>query len=54
MRQEVIVSLEGARIVVDEGICQQGEYLFCRDSRNLQKREPWPLSGSRRTSGWNQ
>jgi hypothetical protein len=28
MRQEVIVSLEGARIVVDEGICQQGEYVF--------------------------
>jgi hypothetical protein len=34
MRQEVIASLEGARIVISEGVCELGEYDFERNCWN--------------------
>jgi hypothetical protein len=44
MRQEVIASLEGARIVISDGTCQLDEYNFEVNCWNLKEQFAWPLS----------
>jgi len=56
MRQEVIASLEGARVVIAEGVCQLDEYDFERNCWNKLQQESWPLSKAQAAQwlhGWN-
>ena len=56
MRQEIVASLEGARVVIADGICELGEYDFERNCWNTVQQQPWPLSreeAARWLDGWN-
>jgi len=56
MRQEIIASLEGARIVISDGTCQLDEYNFEVNCWNLKEQHAWPLSREQATQwlhGWN-
>ena len=56
MRQEVVASLEGARIVISEGTCQLDEYDFKANCWEPKQQHPWPLSkelAQRWLNGWN-
>ncbi len=56
MRQEVIASLEGARIVINDGTCELDEYDFAINCWNLKEQHAWPLSREQATRwlrGWN-
>ncbi len=55
-RREVVVSLEGQRIQVDEGTCSLDYYNFDRDHWELRESAPWPLdreTAAAWLAGWN-
>jgi hypothetical protein len=52
----ITASLEGARILVDENICQLQEYNFAKDHWYLKDEAAWPLARARAEqwlTGWN-
>lgn len=54
--REVVASLEGQRIRVDEGICFLDDYNFDHDHWELRESAPWPLereSAATWLGGWN-
>jgi hypothetical protein len=54
--REVVASLEGQRIRVDEGTCSLDFYNFDRDHWELRDSAPWPLdraTASTWLDGWN-
>lgn len=55
-RREVIASLEGSRIRVDEGICSLAHYHFDDDRWVVKRCALWPLDRETATTwlkGWN-
>ena len=54
--QEVVASLEGARVVISGGICRLDEYDYAANAWNPKESHPWPLPRERATrwlQGWN-
>ena len=55
MLQEVIASLERARITIQDGACQLDEYNFESNSWHVKELHSWPLTGEdadRWLTGW--
>ena len=54
--EEVTASLEGARVLVENGVCELEEYDFATNSWILKEQREWPLSGNlaqQWLQGWN-
>jgi hypothetical protein len=55
-RPEVVASLEGARIRIDEGTCSLDEYHFGDNRWVVMRCAPWPLdreTAAAWLAGWN-
>jgi hypothetical protein len=55
-QRSVAASLEGMRVVVEDGICRLEEYDFVKNAYFEIDAQPWPLSGivaSDWLAGWN-
>lgn len=56
VRQEVVASLEGARIVIRDSVCFLDQYHYGANCWKSMEQRPWPLSQSqadRWLEGWN-
>jgi hypothetical protein len=56
-RKEIIASLEGARIFVENGICYQDEYDFSANQWCNRDTADWPMTRTAASDwvhGWNQ